>query len=370
MFFGDILHVYQENEHPALSFLIQKWSQTKPFKDLRILIATPIFRNTLVQYETFIASGAHISIGKDYVLYDEKIVEMLKKRGIPVLSEQEVLEQERNNLFFDIILDCAGQYCQCHPRIGFVELTRTGVYSYEDSKFPVYIADSGIVKQIETSLGTGDGYFRGLEQFGYTSLQDKKMLVFGSGKVGYGITIQGRKKGCNVTVVTNTNPPQTENSFQIEFYETLKEKSFPIIDYKDYDNIANAIRQTDFMVTATGVKSALDQTPIVEAINQSKAIIANMGVEDEYGENVANSRILNDKGSLNFILEEPTHLKYIDASLALHALLAEQLLIDRQNNNSTIGIKNPPQELEQHILDITIQNGIITSELQEFFDKK
>lgn len=370
MFFEDILNVYRDNEHPALSFLIEKWSKTKPLKNRRILIATPIFRNTMVQYEAFIASDAQISIGQDTVLFDAKIVDTLKRRGISVVSQQDVLEQERDNQFFDVILDCAGQFSSCHPRLGFVELTRSGVYSYKKSNFPIYLADSGLVKQIETSLGTGDGYFRGLEQFGYTSLQDKKMLVFGSGKVGYGIAIQGRKKECNVTVVTNTNQTQTTNSNRTDFYEILKEKSFHIIDFRDYNNIVQAILQTDFIVTATGTKSALNQTPIVEAINQSKAIVANMGVEDEFGEKIEPSRVLNQKGSLNFVLEEPTHLKYIDASLALHALLAEQLLIDRQNNNSTTGIKNPPQELEKQILDITIQNGIITTELEEFFGKK
>lgn len=367
MFFEDILNVYQENEHPVLSFLIQKWARTKPFKGLRILVATPIFRNTMVQYEAFIASAAQISFGQDSVLYDSKIVNLLKNRGFSVVSQQDVLEQERNNQFFDIILDCAGQFSSCHPRIGFVELTRSGVYSYEKSNFPIYLADSGLVKQIETSLGTGDGYFRALEKYGYTSLKDKKLLVFGSGKVGYGIAIQGRKKGCNVSIVTNIHKVQAENALQTDFYKTLKEKSFNIIDYKDYDNIVHAIQQTDFLVTATGIKSALNQPTIVEAIKQSNAIVANMGVEDEYGENIPNSRVLNQKGSLNFVLEEPTHLKYIDASLALHALLAEQLLIDFQNNSNSTGIKNPPQKLEKEILDITIQKGTITSELQEFF---
>lgn len=366
MFFNDILHVYKENEHPALSFLIQKWSKTKPFKKYRILIATPIFRNTLIQYETFISSDAEISIGKETVLCDNKIVELLKSRGISVLSQHEVLEQEQNNIFFDIILDCAGQFSRCHPRIGFVELTRSGVQFYEKSQYPIYVADSGLVKQIETSLGTGDGYFRALESYGYSSQNARKMLVFGSGKVGYGIAIQGRKKGFEVTIVTNTNPLFTNNQ-QTDFYNNLKEKSFNIIDYKDFDGIANAIMTTDFVVTATGVKSALDNPQIVDAIKQSEAIVANMGVEDEYGENVPTSRVLNNKNSLNFILEEPTHLKYIDASLALHALLAEQLLLDKQNNKTFCGILNPPKELEKQILDITIQNGIITDELQEFF---
>ena len=57
-----------------------------------------------------------------------------------------------------------------------------------------------------------------------------------------------------------------------------------------------------------------------------------MGVEDEYGPNVPASRVLAEKKPLNFILEEPTHLKYIDASLALHAALGELLVREATAN--------------------------------------
>jgi adenosylhomocysteinase len=91
-----------------------------------------------------------------------------------------------------------------------------------------------------------------------------------------------------------------------------------------------------------------------------------MGVEDEFGEMVPQSRVLNEKAPLNFMLEEPTHLKYIDASLALHAALGECLLNDIAENNGNAPFKgpnNPPDEIEQKILMTTIQNGFIGQEI-------
>ena len=79
-----------------------------------------------------------------------------------------------------------------------------------------------------------------------------------------------------------------------------------------------------------------------------------MGVEDEYGPHVFETQVLHMKKPLNFILEEPTHLKYIDASLALHNALGVALL-----NTSGKGICEIPKELEDHILRVTRKNGVI-----------
>ena len=100
----------------------------------------------------------------------------------------------------------------------------------------------------------------------------------------------------------------------------------------------------------------------------SRAVLANMGVEDEYGPGIPSTRVLAEKKPLNFILEEPTHLKYIDASLALHAALGELLVreaADGLTANKKAGPLDPPSELEQRILSMTMQDGIIGAEIAE-----
>ena len=380
MIFDEILNdAYEKREYPALSAFFAEWSGTRPFRGLRVLVATPVFRNTLLEYRALIAGGADLVVGvAGGMPCDPGIVEVLRGNGIPVIGLQEALEMESSCRGFDLVLDCAGQFSACHPRFGFVELTRSGVQFYEKCEHPVYVADSGVVKRIETCLGTGEGYVRALAQLGYDfesgdSLSSgtdgapsagKKFVVFGSGKVGQGIVLQLLRSGADVHVVTDCS--RGANPF-------LDANGVPVTDCNDLDAVASLVRGADFVVTATGVKGALDRPQVVEALLASGAVLANMGVEDEYGPGVPASRVLAEKKPLNFILEEPTHLKYIDASLALHAALGELLLQEGgavygkegAGANKNAGPQDPPSELEQRILSMTMQDGLIGAEIAE-----
>ena len=387
---------YLPNEYPALTALEAEWTVNRPFNGLRVLVATPIYRNSMTQYRALLAGGAELLVGISG-MNDAEIVEFLKDNDVPVVTPAEMLEAESRGEFVDLVLDCAGPFAGLHPKIGFVELTRSGVQYYKDAKKPVFVADSGIVKRIETSLGTGDGYFRALEKLGYgESFEGKRLLVFGSGKVGSGIALQGVRRGCNVTVVTDLSRSDAQNSANSadsagaantsasanastsansatsasetleampagDFSAILLQNGVEVVDCHDYEVVSSLIYASDFVVTATGVKNALASPELQEPLLSTTAVLANMGVEDEYGEAIPAERVLNDKGPLNFILEEPTHLKYIDTSLALHAALAE-LLVQEAGKGSS-GLRYPPEELEQRLLSIAIQDGIIGPEI-------
>jgi adenosylhomocysteinase len=372
--------VYEKNEYPALVALQSEWSQTRPFEGLRVLVATPIYRNTMTQYRALVAGGAELLVGLSG-MNDPDVVDFMGEWGVSVVTPAEMLEAESRGEFVDLVLDCAGPFAGLHPKIGFVELTRSGVQYYKDAKKPVFVADSGIVKRIETSLGTGDGYFRALEKLGFGgNFEGKKLLVFGSGKVGSGIALQGVRRGCDVTVVTDLKrapsepPAQSENAKNAsnaeksanlmpagDFSAVLLQNGVDVVDCHDYAAVATLIEKADFVVTATGVAGALNAPELQKSLLSTKAVLANMGVEDEYGEGVPAERVLNDKGPLNFILEEPTHLKYIDTSLALHAALAERLVQEAATLGD--GLHFPPQEIEQRLLTIAIQNGVIGPEI-------
>ena len=398
--------VYEKNEYPALVALQSEWSQTRPFEGLRVLVATPIYRNTMTQYRALVAGGAELLVGLSG-MNDPDVVDFMGEWGVLVVTPAEMLEAESRGEFVDLVLDCAGPFAGLHPKIGFVELTRSGVQYYKDAKKPVFVADSGIVKRIETSLGTGDGYFRALEKLGFGVFDEKtpnagfegrRLLVFGSGKVGSGIALQGVRRGCDVTVVTDlkrapsepsaqsenaknvSNPENSANSMPAgDFSAVLEQNGVDVVDCHDYAAVAALIEKADFVVTATGVAGALNAPELKKSLLSTKAVLANMGVEDEYGEAIPAEKVLNAKGPLNFILEEPTHLKYIDTSLALHAALAELLVQEAKSATlaeraafesegiatpvGTVGLRFPPQELEQRLLSIAIQNGVIGPEI-------
>ena len=380
--------VYLPNEYPALAALEAEWSETRPFVGLRVLVATPIYRNTMTEYRALLTGGASLMVGCSG-LNDGEVVDFLKDYDVPVVTPAEMLEAESRGESVDLVLDCAGAFASLHPKIGFVELTRSGVHYYKNAQKPVYVADSGIVKRIETSLGTGDGYFRALEKLGYgasgnsseTSFEGKRLLVFGSGKVGSGIALQGVRRGCCVTVVTDlarlqSQAAQSETSANSmpagDFSQMLEQNGVGVVDCHDFANVSELIDCADFVVSATGVKNALAAPELQNSLLTTLAVLANMGVEDEYGEAIPPERVLNGKVPLNFILEEPTHLKYIDTSLALHAALAERLVqeaatledsSDAASAENDAGLRYPPQELEQRLLSIAIQDGVIGPEI-------
>ncbi len=371
MLFDDITQkYYSPREYPALAALAAEWSETRPFEGLKILVATPIFRNSLLQYEALLAGGAELFAGRavehSAIPCDIEIVELLQESEIPVLSPEMVLDMEQDGDFLDLILDCAGQFAACHPKMGFVELTRTGVPYYENAELPVFVADSGIIKRIETSLGTGDGFFRGLFQSGFAEFEGKSLLVFGSGKVGCGIALHGVSRGMRVCTITDTERRESAS----DFIPTLELNDVEIIDKRDIPDAVKKIESADFIVTATGVRHALSDPEIHAALLRTGAVIACMGAEDEFSDDMPEDRVLNKKFALNFILEEPTHLKYIDASLALHAALAERLILESEGGLSAetsprSGLRNPPEEIEQKLLGITLQNGDIGEEISQ-----
>ena len=218
---------YRREEYPATSYQAELWSTGRPLEGLTILDATPVYRNTFAKYRGLMMAGAELIVGlSDVMPCDAKIVDKLKELDIPVVRAD---DPERAT---DIILDCAGSFASWSPRIGYVELTRSGVYKYEGKEKPVYLADSGRIKKIETCLGTGESYYRCMKELGYEDWAGKKLVVFGSGKVGTGLVMYARRKGAVVTVVTAHSKlpehlkPLVENAIDFHDGEALAAANF------------------------------------------------------------------------------------------------------------------------------------------------
>lgn len=337
---------YTEQDYPALYNQIYRWAETKPLADVSILDATPVFRNTMTKYMALVAAGAKLSVGISSVMpYDSKVIAFLREIGINIVTP----DTTEN---FEIILDCAGSFSRVPAKIGYSELTRSGAECYAGCLKPVFMADNGTIKKIETMLGTGESLFRALSGLGYTDWSNKKIVVFGSGKVGSGIIMYGFAKGAAVTAISD---PQTVTA-------NIASKCKNILDYRDHVAVCKAVSDANLIIMATGCKNAITNADVAHKITGSDALLANMGVEDEFGEMIHADRVLNSKKPLNFMLEEPTHLKYIEATMALHNIGAIYLM----NNPDTASMIVPTPEMEREILDVTRSKGIIAQELNLF----
>ncbi|MFI3295646.1 MAG: hypothetical protein R3Y19_06465, partial [Rikenellaceae bacterium] len=244
---------------------------------------------------------------------------------------------------------CAAQFLDTKARLGRVELTRSGSESYRQRNEAVYMADGGKSKLIETCIGTGEGYFRAMESLGYTVWQDKELLLMGCGKVGQGILRSGVDRGAQVTVVTDASLVG----------DNIREKCARVIDYRDREAVEKAALESYALVSATGQIGAVGRTIEPRTLIESDLLLANMGAEDEFGESFPDSRVLAEKGSLNFILKDPTSLKYIDATLALHNYGAVYVI----ENPQMEGIVTPDQHQEDQLLRETLHYGIISEDL-------
>ena len=332
---------YRAEEWPALLQQAEEWAETRPLEGLRILDATPLYCNTLGKFMALLSAGAEVCVPWRYTLpYDRDVLKRLGDFGVSCAK--------RGDDNFDIILDCSGQNAQLHPTLGFCELTRSGVPRYERVHSPVYLVDASRIKRIEAVLGTGESFFRALNQLGHSDVAGRRLLVVGYGKVGHGITYYARKKGMKVTIADEVDK-SGELPGDVNF-----------VSVSDSEAFNDAILHSWCVVTATCKISALRHKLNVPAVIESPVLLANMGVEDEYGSSIPDSRVLNNKHPLNFMLSDPTSMRFIDATMALHNACALELLSqDLPHRGLT-----PPPDVEEHILNAVRTKGIIRDDLE------
>lgn len=332
---------YEKTEYPALDFQRNLWLKEKPLKGKRILDATPVFANTLLKYAAMIAAGADLTIGySESIPYDPEIIHFLKKSGIPCRTD--ITEKGS----FDAILDCNGVFRDLKPKYGFAELTRSGAYRFEGTADPVILVDDSRIKAIETCLGTGESFLRAMLHLGYHEIAGKKILVFGCGKVGRGVVFYAGRAGAEVIAVDDPSM-------------VVRHVGGRLLDRANRAEVLAEMKQAWCIVSATGKRSALAEKEYLEIVRNGPQILANMGVEDEWGPSLPAERVLNRKAPLNFILPEPTLLRYIDPTMALHNHAAVELV----NSESLPGIRKPSPVVEQNYWKITEENGLIAGEL-------
>ncbi len=336
---ADYLHrFYAPDEFPALLHQAESWAIARPLKGLRILDGTPVFRNTLAKYMALLAAGAELYVPPPSVMPgDTAVLAMLAGCGIHVADAVEG--------GFDMVLDCAGAHAGLNPRYGFAELTRSGVPRFAGCHHPVFLADAGVIKMIETCLGTGESFFRAMEFLGYGDVQGRMLVVFGYGKVGRGLVYYALRQQMDVVVVDSVER-STEVPGGVRF-----------VHAGDLKAVHAVLRHAWCAVTATGVRGALEE--VFRGGVPDGLLLANMGVEDEFGGSVPTKRVLSDKKPLNFILEEPTSMCYIETTMALHNAGAVELL----RPDCPVGVFAPSAELERELLGIVSLKGRLASDL-------
>ncbi|MFI3242903.1 MAG: NAD(P)-dependent oxidoreductase [Akkermansia sp.] len=343
---NELLGTYPAEQWPALLQQVEQWSQSRPLEGVRILDNTPLFRNTCAKFLALLAAGADLYVlDRALTFGDPEAVKLAVKYGAKCLSLEELQRMEQAGEAMDMVLDCNAEGASLTPRYGFVELTRSGVAHFVDCPLPVMVADAGQIKLLETALGTSDGLFRALAHFGHADFEGKSLVVVGCGKVGLGVIVRAQSMGMKVTAL------------DLQPCEALPEG----VDFLLMDNreaVQSAMESAWCVVTVTGHADALLGRVDLARLVASPAILANLGVEDEYSSLVPDARVLANKQTVNFELDDPTRMPYIETTMALHNACALDLL----KGSLSAGCHQPNAAVEAEMLRVVAEKGCIPAE--------
>ncbi len=188
-----------------------------------------------------------------------------------------------------------------------------------------------------------------MAQLGHREVAGKRLLIVGYGKVGRGLVHYARKAGMSVCVADILDK-RAELPLGTDF-----------VSVGDTDEFNREILRSWCTVTATGTPGALRRKLQLADIIDSPVLLANMGVEDEFGSSIPETRVLNHKKPLNFILEDPTLMRFIETTLALHNACALELLTQDLPHTCLV----PGADVEDRLLAIACRDGLIRDDVRQ-----
>lgn len=301
----------------------------KPYEGLRLLHNVPITLSTLFKIRVLVAAGAHVTaVEPVFVPSDPKAVALLRRceecgEAVRYLASH---EEVAGAGAFDAVLDCCAELAErTVPRLGAAELTQTGDVRYRDAgvAWPVISVDDSRVKRVEDALGSSDGFMRAMvHQLGEeTPLTGRVYVVVGFGKVGLGLAHRlSELEGSSVVVVERDAAAR----------ERAAAAGYTAVDSEDVDAVLEAVRGAWCVVTATGVPRLMTnvygKTPEARAAFEGKVLV-NIGADDEWGDAFTSTgAVLFDGRAVNFSLEEPTTIEYLDCAFVAQNACVQVLL--------------------------------------------
>ncbi|VEG92061.1 adenosylhomocysteinase [Legionella spiritensis] len=318
MTFEDYFACYGAKDAPFMHEQWLKWRELQPLKGLTGLHCVPLVPNTLLKIACLVAAGMEITAVNPECLRNDtpscqRAVACLESSGVRYVADCYDLRQQR----FDIYFDCGAELYQKlgRPAIGAVELTGSGddFYRRQTLDFPVVSIDRTLTKQLETVFGTAVSAALAIEALTGYNPAEKSWLIFGFGKIGRGLACYCQKYAVSFTVVEPCpNACRAATALGIACISPLDKKA-----------VAEAVSRSDIVITASGKKAIMDEYPVEWFENR---ILANMGIYDEFGARFCKERVLNHKAPLNFVLEDPTPIQYMDPEFYAHNLAALDLL--------------------------------------------
>ncbi|PMN65682.1 NAD-binding protein [Enterovibrio norvegicus] len=314
-----IQEIKREYSPISLTFLnqqLRRVQRDKPYAGKTILHNLPLTHETLIKLEVLYAGGAEVLVtSPSFMDVQPGLLHQFVQAG------GRWFDDVPEGVQVDICLDCAGELIgKVRPSIGCVEITGTGTNKYTAANidYPVISVDMSKVKALEAMLGTGEAFVRAFSELTGTTLDGQHFLVMGYGKVGQGIAHHLQPHTSNISVVDK----------KLEHLALAKEKGFDAINAADKSLVEAAAGKAFCIVTATGIESVVSDNYDARAFLNAQ-YLANMGGEDEFGASFPAGRVMCGAKPINFFVDSPTLMHYLDPVFYSHNLGVDLLSFSR-----------------------------------------
>ncbi len=310
--FESAYSVYPATEMPFLQLQRKQMADKRPYAGLKILHNLPLTPEVLFKLEVLVASGAELTVTCPLCSEPNPLaLKVLDAAGVKVQLSYDFVDD------FDIALDCGGELLgRVTPRIGAAEMTRTGTIGYESTalSYPVISIDGSTIKSIESVLGTGDAFVRAFQVLTGESIQHKRFMVVGCGKVAQGI-VHALKRHTDDLVIVDSRISAVEHAIA---------KGFSAIPASHAADVEAQVADCFAVVTATGREQIITQLFNPQVFKGR--YLANMGDGDEFGDGFARDEVMGDKKPINVAIDKPMLMRYLDPVFYAHNMAIDLLL--------------------------------------------
>ncbi|AAT43855.1 adenosylhomocysteinase [Picrophilus oshimae] len=360
----------------------QRFIEEKPFKGIRIAMALHVEAKTGVFAILLKEGGADIKMASCNPLSsDDYVVESLKNDyNIPVFARKGETQEEYYDYLNkiidpepDIIIDDGGDLTNLVSSdeklykniMGGNEETTTGVVrlkAMEKSnalKFPMFDVNDAKMKHLfDNRYGTGQSALDGFMNATNILIAGKRICVIGYGWVGRGIAMRLKGLGAIVTI-SEVDP--------VKAVEAL-------MDGFSVDTVENAVKYSDIVFTATGMKNVVPYSALLKAKNG--IILGNAGhfnneidMESIESKNISKERvrdyiteyrlengnrinIISDGRLLNLAAGQGHPIEIMDLSFSIQALTAEYIV--KNHDRLEKRVYPVPEDIDKNVAEIKL----------------
>ncbi len=367
---------------PVLNDVRGEFQSKKPFKGMNVSMALHLEAKTAVLAYTLKVGGASVRIsGCNPLTTDDEVAKSLRDDyGVSAFGRRGMTREEYyDNLARtvetepDIIIDDGGDLTtlvlkdrEMYKNVkGGNEETTTGVVRLKNMekagalKFPMFDVNDALMKHLfDNRYGTGQSTIDGLMTATNLVIAGKRVVVAGYGWCGRGIANKMRGLGANVTVT------------EIDPFKSIEAH----MDGFDVEEMKEAIKRADFVITATGVKDIV--TPEMLKHAKDGIILANSGhfnneiavddIEKEFGRgrevrrnvkqySVGRKKIyvLSDGRLVNLAAGQGHPVEIMDLSFSIQALTAEFIA---KNPPKKARVFPVPQEIDLKVANLYLNS--------------